>query len=144
MKPIILVAILLILARSAFSQQNNPSPILTKQDYGKKSKQQKTAALLFLGAGTGLITTAIIIEPFYNFRKVGSTLMMPPLDYTYKTIFFLTGLASMIASIPFFINSSKNKKKAAGVSFNMEKIQTVQQKSLVVHSYPALSLKINL
>ncbi len=50
----------------------------------------------------------------------------------------------MVASIPFFINSSMNKKKAAGVSFNMEKIPAVQQKSLVVHSYPALSFKIHL
>ncbi len=132
---------LLILANSAFSQQNNPSPVLTKQDLLKKSKHQKTTAFIFLGAGTGLITTAVIIEPFYNFKKVGSTLMMPPLDYIYKTIFFLTGLASMVASIPFVINSSKNKKKAAGVSFRMEKVPVVQQQSLVYHSYPAFSLK---
>ena len=141
MKQIILSAMLLILANSAFSQQNNPSPVLTKQDLLKKSKHQKTTAFIFLGAGTGLITTAVIIEPFYNFKKVGSTLMMPPPDYTYKTIFFLTGLASMVASIPFVINSSKNKKKAAGVSFRMEKVPVVQQQSLVYHSYPAFSLK---
>ncbi len=88
MKKIIIGGILLILANSAFNQQTNPTPILTKQDYGKKSKQQKTAAFIFLGAGAGLITTAIIIEPFYDFSKVGSTLMMPSPDYKYKTLFF--------------------------------------------------------
>lgn len=144
MKKIILGIMLLMLASAAFSQQNNPLPDLIKQDYLKKSKHQKTTAFIFLGAGTSLITTAFIIEPFYNFKKVGSTLMIPPPDYTYKTIFFLTGLASIVASIPFFINFSKNKKKAAGVSFNMQKNPAVQQKSLVVHSYPVLSLKINL
>ena len=141
MKKNIVGCMLLMLATSAFSQQTSSSPVLTKQDYGKKSKHQKTTAFIFLGAGTGLITTAVIIEPFYNFKKVGSTLMMPPPDYTYKTIFFLTGLASMVASIPFVINSSKNKKKAAGVSFRMEKVPVVQQQSLVYHSYPAFSLK---
>ena len=144
MKQIILGAMLLILANSAFSQQNNHSPVLTKQDYGGKSKHQKTVAFIFLGAGTGLITTAIFIQPFYDFSKVGSTLMMPPPDYSYKTIFFITGLASMVASIPFFINSSKNKKKATTFGFRMEKAPSALQQSFVYHSYPALSLKINL
>ena len=144
MKLIILGTMLLILANSAFSQQKNSIPILTKQDYGKKSKHQKTAAYIFLGAGAGLITTAIIIEPFYDFSKVGNTLMMPPPDYTNKTIFFITGLAAMVVSIPFFINSSKNKKKATTFSFRTEKIPAILQQSKMYHSYPALSLKINL
>ena len=144
MKKILFGSMLLILTNSSFSQQNNPSPTLTKQDYGKKSKHQKTTALIFFGAGPGLITTAIIIEPLYNFKKVGITLMMPPPDYTYKTIFFITGLASMVASIPFFINSSKNKRKAASLSINNQKIQTLQKGSFTDKFVPVVRFTISL
>ena len=144
MKKILFGSMLLILTNSSFSQQNNPSPTLTKQDYGKKSKHQKTTALIFFGAGAGLITTAISIEPFYNYKKVGTTLMMPPPDYTYKIIFFITGLASMVASIPFFINSSKNKRKAASLSINNQKIQTLQKGSFTDKFVPVVRFTISL
>lgn len=44
MKKIIFCSLLLVLTITTFSQQNIPSPTLTKQEYIKKSKSQKTAA----------------------------------------------------------------------------------------------------
>jgi hypothetical protein len=60
------------------------------------------------------------------------------------TVFLVTGLAAIGASIPLFIASSKNKKKVKDVSFRMEKTLQIQQGSFVFRSYPALSFRINL
>jgi len=48
MRKIILAAMLLILTTASFSQQTKSSPILAKQDYLTKSKEQKTFAWIFL------------------------------------------------------------------------------------------------
>ena len=144
MKKAILFPLLLIISATSFCRQTNNETAPTNDSYIQKSKQQKTGAFIFLGAGAGLITTAISIEPFYNYKKVGTTLIMPPPDYTYKIIFFITGLASMVASIPFFINSSKNKRKAASLSIKNEKIQTFQNSSFACKFAPAVHFKISL
>jgi len=56
------------------------------------------------------------------------------------------GLLSTVTSIPFFIASGKNKRRASSIStsFKMENAQVVQRASFVKRSYPALSLKIGL
>lgn len=95
-----------------------------------------------LGGGATLVLTGIIIPK-------GELIHSSWLDDTYKNdgikgAFELTGIVSMLGSIPLFIASSKNKKKAASVSFKMEKIPAFQQRSFVYHSYPALSLKIGI
>lgn len=136
MKKIIICVLLLITAIATFSQQTTPSPSLTKQDYLKKSKHQKTVAWILLGGGifsTGLSTVRL------NFAgSEGEE------NNSNRTVFLVTGLAAIGASIPFFISASKNKKKAADVSFRMEKAPRIQQGSFVYRSYPALSFRLNL
>jgi len=55
------------------------------------------------------------------------------------------GLLSTVTSIPFFIASGKNKRKASSVSssFKMENAQLIHGARLVKRSYP-VSLKIGL
>ena len=55
------IVILLVLNSGSFYQQNNPSPTLTKQDYLKKSKNQKTAAWIVLGGGIVLTSAGMAI-----------------------------------------------------------------------------------
>lgn len=47
----------MLLTTTSFSQQNNLSPSLTKQDYLKKSKNQRTTGFIFLAGGTVLSAT---------------------------------------------------------------------------------------
>ena len=61
-----------------------------------------------------------------------------------KSAFQLTGFVSMLGSIPLFIASSKNKKRAATVSINNEKIQTLQKGSFAYKFVPAVRLTIRL
>ena len=48
-----------------------------------------------------------------------------------KQSFVFTGTLSMLGSIPFFISSQHNKKKAASLSFKNEKTQDISKNSFV-------------
>jgi len=124
---------LLIFSASSFSQQTNSQPTLNKQDYLKKSKNQKTIAWVLLGGGVALGTGAII----WGTSNIFSTSSGPD-------ILLVTGGACMLGSIPLFIASSRNKKKGLSLSFKNEMIQKLQRDSFVNLSIPSLSLKINL
>lgn len=130
---------MLIIATAGFSQQNDPAPTLTKQDYLLKSKHQKTVAWILLGGG--LLSTGLGSIRFKPDDDWGGGNNQPT---TGSTVFLVTGLAAIGGSIPLFIASSKNKKKAGTVSFRMEMTPTVQQQNLVYHSYPAISFSISL
>lgn len=54
------------------------------------------------------------------------------------------GVLSMLGSIPLFIASAKNKRRAMSVSFKNEMIPQLQGGSFVNQSAPSLSLKIGL
>ncbi len=141
------IVLLLVLTSSSFCQQTNPSPALTKQDYLKKSKRQKTAAWILLGGGVVLSFAGIAVglNDATN-NLIGIFYLEQPNSSNSVDVLIVSGLAAMAGSIPLFIASSKNKKKAnaVSVSFKMETRSTVQQLAIVRTAYPSLSLKLNL
>lgn len=152
MKKIIVLAMLLIVSVASFSQQTNPSPTFTKQDYLQKSKHQKTAAWLLLGGGLALSTTSLAIGAGKATKDVANIFTgivtlsnpAPPHDYTGETILLIGGTAAMVSSVFFFIASGKNKRKGMALSFKNEKAPQIQKSSLVYRSVPSLTLKISL
>lgn len=135
MKKAILFFIFSTIAFSSFSQQGSPTPALTKQDYLQKSKKQKTVArILFWGGGTlGFIGLSQI-------NLAGS--IDGDVNNGPGTVMFLTGTAAVITSIPFFSAAKKNKKKAASISFKMDRVPILQAKKLVALRYPAISFRL--
>lgn len=136
MKKIIIAALLLILANSTFCQQPNPSPTLTKQDILKKSKTQKTVAWVLMGVGVfsaGLGSVSTNPNGYWGDNSNSNS-----------TIFLVAGLAAIGTSIPFFIASSKNRKKAATLSISNEKIKTIKEFGFTYRSSPSIALKIQL
>ena len=131
--------LMLTISTNLFSQQT----IAAKNaDYLKKSKNQKKVAWIMLGGGTTFVLTGMIIPH-------GEVVHAGFLGDDYKndgirSSFQSTGIIFMLASIPFFIASSKNKKKAASVSINNEKIQTLQKTSFAYKFVPAVRLTIRL
>src|SRR6266496_61681 len=107
MKKIIISSVLLGFAVATFCQQTTQKPSMTKTDYLQKSKKQKKTALIFLGGGAALIITSIVIP---KGEATGSQID-PITGGIYggykndgiKAAFGLTGVASMLGSIPFFI-----------------------------------------
>ena len=141
MKKILFILICSAFAFTSFSQPDNTSTPLTKQDYLQKSKHQKTAAWILLGGGGTFIVTGIIIprgelthEGFWNSYKNDGI----------KGSFVLSGTLAMLGSIPLFIAGGKNKRKGTSLSFKNEKMLQLQKSSLAYRSIPSLSVKINL
>lgn len=129
MKKITLFSLLLLLSAATFCQQTTAPP-LTKAEYLQKSKGQKTAAWILLGVG---VTCAAIAAP-------GNV------SLNSLPVLIIGGGGAAIGSIPLFIASSRNKRKAMNATafFKMEATQVVQQTNFVSRGYPALVIKIDL
>jgi hypothetical protein len=157
MKKIIMSIMLLTMSNTIFSQQINPTPTFTKQEYLLKSKHQKTAAWILLGGGFTLSMIGVISATPKVAEDVGSAIVIipgiivgvpppetPQNDYTAETILLISGTAAMITSISLFIASGKNKRKAMSLSFINESAPQLQKGSFVYKTIPSLKLKISL
>lgn len=128
MKKIMIYFLLLAMPAASFCQKTNDSVPAVKTDYLTKSKNQKSAAWVLLGGGTALIGAGFLIGDSKN-----STFD----DAATGAILGGIGVLSAIGSIPLFIASGKNKRKALNMSANF-RIENA------TNSYPAIALKINL
>jgi len=148
MKKAILLFLLLAVAANTFSQQINPSPVLTKQDYQLKSKRQKTAAWVFMGGGFVMSTIGISLALNDATGILVSVLTLTPTNDNNNSsaaeLLLITGAASMLGSIPLFIAAGKNKRKALSLSFKNEKMRPLNKTSFVYRDIPSLNLKLEL
>ncbi|HWR32455.1 MAG TPA: hypothetical protein VN451_02945 [Chitinophagaceae bacterium] len=135
MKKIILFMMLLVISAASFSQQTNSLPTLTKQDYLKKSSNKKFAAWVLLGGGTAVLAITALSNLGLDFGGPKKSFPSVPVGI---------GAVCMAGSIPFFIASAKNKRKATSLSFKNELAPQIQKSSFVYQSVPSLSLKISL
>jgi len=112
MKNLLMLVALLLMAENLFSQRLTDQNQL--QDYYlRKSKNQKTTGLILAGAGTALILTG-----GYAFDKSWDEGSATATDIAGFAV--LTGVIADLASIPYFISSCKNKKKAATFSLGYQ------------------------
>ena len=132
-KKIIFCFILIVFSLVSFCQQTRSSTNLTREQYLKKSECQKTTGRVLLLGGVATGATGII-----------TALAKNEIGFLYLGV--LGGGGLIIASIPFLNASIRNKEKAnnASVSFTLEQTRSVQQSQVNVHSFPVLSLKLNL
>jgi hypothetical protein len=153
MKKIIPFTLLLLFSTACFCQSTSNELPVVKTDYLKKSKNQKTAAWVLLGGGFALSVTSTMMAAPKAAEDLGNAFAgiflaepIPENNYTAENILLVTGTASMLASIPFFIASKKNKRKAMNVSANikMENATTFRNQAFVQTSYPTIALKIKL
>lgn len=143
MKTVLLVALLGLLAFSGFAQDNDkpvfnqvtdpPVKPLTKMDYLRKSKNQRTVALVLLGSGLTLDIIGIITAYADKTKALDNI-----------ATFVLPGTVSMIISIPFFVAAHRNKNRAVNISINTEQFQLLKKNKFYSVNYPALNLKLSL
>ena len=116
---------------SVFSQE----VVKNSEYYLAKSKRQKSGGWIMLGGGAALIGTGFLIgdreESSFDDAATGAILGG-------------VGVLLMLGSIPVFIASGKNKRKASSISFNNMMTPQIKNSSLVYIPIPAVSLKINL
>jgi len=128
MKKIIIYFLMLVLPVISFCQKTNDSVPFVKTDYLAKSKSQKTAAFILLGIGVTTLTIA----------AVGN------LDLDLLGTVVIVGGVATVASIPLFIASGKNKRKAmkASAFIKMETVPLIQKQSHIQSSYPAFTVNL--
>jgi hypothetical protein len=142
-KAIIFITLLLFVTCSFGQQTTNTSVPKPNTDYLQKSKKQKTTAWILLAGGTVLTTIGAGValsgglDCAFDDPDCGN-------DQTLASILIISGSAAILGSIPLFIASGKNKRKAASLSFNNIKMLQIKNSSLVYKPMPAVSLKINL
>lgn len=132
MKTISIFLVILFVSLQSFGQ-NQP---LSKEDYLQKSKNQKTTGWILLAGGTTMAVAGLISMSNQDFWSSDNS------DYDAAGILFLGGLAVDLASIPFFISSAKNARKAATISFNYQKVYFPQHNTFVAKAQPAITLRI--
>ncbi len=110
---------------SVFSQ-------VIKEYFITKSAKQKRAAWVLLVAGSTAIISGVIID---NANK--------GYEQSYTGGFMeIGGVICTLTSIPFFISSHRNKKRAATLTMNSQKILLPLNNSFVLKTRPALALRI--
>jgi len=128
MKKTMLFAMWLSIVMNSFSQQITPSPVPPHEDYLKKSDAQHNSALLLLIGGGCMVGGAFIWAGSHSGDNASYE------DYDAPGFLALGGIACMIGSIPLFIASHRNARKAREVSFHFKYIRSI----------PGLSVKIGL
>ncbi|NVK49994.1 MAG: hypothetical protein HWE09_09515 [Cyclobacteriaceae bacterium] len=121
------VATLIRAAYPSFAQQ------MTKQDYLEKSKRQETTGFVLLGAGAVLFGASLVI---------GNSDSASWGDIETGVYLFVAGGGSMLASIPFFISSGSNARKAAELSFKYQPMNMPRYTGAIPRAYPSLTLTI--
>jgi hypothetical protein len=127
----IIIGIMLLIFSSISSAQETPAPTTTpKNIYLEKSKAQKTTAWILFGSGVAMLVGGVIAYQ----SGPGGLFMMA------------IGVLAPIVSVPLFIASGKNKRKAmsAGLSLKFESSQAISSAEIICRSYPAISLKLHL
>ena len=147
MKKQIVIILLLAISASIFGQKDSIPQTFTSTDYLKKSKKQNTTGWILLGSGFAVAAAGVIVgitgtaEEFAGiFTGDKSNTLEAGAVMSY------IGTAAMLGSIPFFIASAKNKRKAREVAFSL-KLETrsmVQKSSIIQSGYPALTVKLRL
>jgi len=146
MRIIFCLPILLALNTGAISQQQNPVQPPVSEDYLKKSKKQKKAAWILVGSGAVLIATAAIIprgDLEYDGIDIGPYSSDKYQNDGIKSGFLIAGGITALGSIPFFIVSHKNRKRATTVSLKMEKAVYIYKQNYAATRFPAVRMKMN-
>ena len=139
---------LLAFAAASFGQQMTPKQQWTATEYYEKSKRQKTAAWVLLGTGIALFTGGLIA----HYSEINNNQDDPYAELSELTFFTAgeviatIGALSAGGSIPLFIVSSRNKKKAKAASafIEMKKAHVLQGTVFSNQSFPAVGVKIHL
>ena len=129
MKSSFLTFLILIFLTSTYGQERTITiPEITKENYLKKSKKQKTTAWVFLGTGC-LAAVLGAIELNLNYG-----------ESTNQAFLLIGGLAMVGASIPLFNASARNKRRGMSMAFKNENTQQFLKASIKNRCIPSLSL----
>lgn len=109
----------------------------SKEDYLQKSRNQRTAGWIMLGGG--VVLGAVGAATFNN-----SDFLNNDSGSNTGGWLFVIGGATALGSIPFFISSAHNARKAATISFKPQRVHLPVNTAWSVKWQPAVSVAIRL
>ncbi len=133
-------------------------PLLTKQDYLKKSKGQRTGAIVLISAGGAMAFAGMIVVVNDAGNDIGNNIVnglnaaFDPSAPTatsknhtaISTVLIVAGVGAMLGSISLFKSASKYKRKAYSLSAKNEMAPLLQRSLVCYKPIPSLTLKIRL
>ena len=136
MKEVMISFIIILMSVNSFCQQSNSVGQQTREDYLKKSKNQKTTACVLLAGGVVALGAGLVLSTREeaSFGTAATGVLLGGI-----------GLASAIVSIPLFNASARNKGKAMNTSayFDVRQFPATTPSGSAFHSYPALTMILN-
>lgn len=143
MKQISFSLILLIFVYNVFSQTPLNPPI-SKEEYLKRSRDLKTIGWVLVGAGTCVGAIGITLERGAVKDPGG---WFSPATYendTTREILIVGGVALIAGCIPLFHMATKDKRKAATIGFNNQRLLFPQGNAFVSKTQTTMTLRIGL
>lgn len=142
MKKLILFLAFFSMLTKGFNQQiEAPKKELTKQEYLKKSKSQRTAGGIILGGGAILIGAGLATSLG---NGLANAFRLESPKNNSGDVLTVLGVISIAGSIPLLISSGKNKRRAFSLSVKNQPSQVLQNNRLYTKMTPSLTFKINL
>ncbi|MEP7108969.1 MAG: hypothetical protein ABI760_13335 [Ferruginibacter sp.] len=152
MKKAIIVFVCLGIINYSFAQETpseTAKPSLTKEDYLKKSKGQKTGAIVLVSVGGAMAIGGIAWLANEFTQDVVDVVNPYPANNSnsgkvFSAVLIVAGVAAILGGVKLFKSSHKNKQRALSMSLNNELVPQLQR-SLVFNRYiPSLTLKVKL
>jgi len=133
---VLILAFLMGFSAQTFGQE------MTKENYLEKSRRQKTTGWILLGGGVAMAVAGGILFN-ENFILFGASDAEDNKAGIGGAMFVVGGLAAL-GSIPLFINSSSNAKKAALISFKNQPLNNLRYAGNIPKSIPSVHISIPL
>jgi len=118
----------------------------TPDEYARRGRKLGTAAWILAGSGATLIAAGTILavnvkwdELDYDDNGYGENETLKAVG---AVALIGTGVIASIGSVPLFIISAKNKRKAASFSFRNERYPQFMPGKIASASLPALTLRL--
>lgn len=134
-KAVLILAFLMGFSAQTFGQE------MTKENYLEKSRRQKTTGWILLGGGVAMAVAGGVLFN-ENFKIFGSEAENDNAGIG-GAMFVVGGLAAL-GSIPVFIISGSNAKKAAQMSFKNQPLNNQRYLGNIPKSIPSLNISIPL
>ena len=135
MKTFILAVILLVVAFYSYGQSK--SILNTPQELSELSDSQFKAGLILVGGGTTLVVTSLVIPVKYDDLDGSSNQRL-------RSFLTVTGLLSIMTSVPLFLSSGSNARMAAQLSLQNQSVYQLIFLPGQPRDIPGLTLKIKL
>lgn len=151
MKNVMVTACLLAFSLPLFSQQLTPNTYSHHDDFMERSKRKERAGIILLSSGATVTAggTILIVDGVHRNNRAGDyssngELNTGEAEIVLGALVTVLGVASMSASIPFFVGAHRSRMKAMAISLKQESVPSIYKTMFPGQIYPALALHIPL